>query len=174
MNRRIPPPSPPQYPRPSNPPPSRNQNLPRWLNVRQGRRQAKGRELSCLNQSTKGSLLQIRHPPKSATQIRGSLRCLRTPTGWTSPPTHPPQDRVQIKTRITEEPRISPVSAKLLHPRCILRPASPQCHEWPREPLRSVSDKTASPTIPFLLGLIPRLAGARSASVFSTVGYALR
>ena len=70
MNRRIPPPSPPQYPRPSNPPPSRNQNLPRWLNVRQGRRLARERELSCLNQSTKDSLLQIRHPPKRHANLR--------------------------------------------------------------------------------------------------------
>ena len=46
--------------------------------------------------------------------------------------------------------------------------------EWPRETLRSVFDKTAPPTDRFLLGLIPLLAGARSANVFSNVGCALR
>ncbi|PAZ00283.1 MAG: hypothetical protein CAK90_06545 [Spartobacteria bacterium AMD-G4] len=66
------------------------------------------------------------------------------------------------------------VSAKLLHPRCISVRLRRNGHEWPREPLRSVSDKTAPPTEKFLLGLIPRLAGTRSANVFSTVGYALR
>jgi hypothetical protein len=42
------------------------------------------------------------------------------------------------------------------------------------ENLRFVSDKTAPPTKIFLLGLIPLLAGARSANVFSTVVSALR
>ena len=34
------------------------------------------------------------------------------------------------------------MSAKLLHPRCILRPASPQCHEWRNEPLRCAESST--------------------------------
>lgn len=79
----------------------------------------------------------------------------------------PPRKHENTRVRIKEVALgFCRVSAKLLHPRCILRPASPQCHEWPREPLRSVSDKTATPTHHFLLGLIPRLAGARSALFF--------
>jgi hypothetical protein len=71
-------------------------------------------------------------------KIREPWRCLRTPTGWTSPPTHLREKHENPLVRI-EEVAIGfcRVSAKLLHPRCILRPASPQCHEWPREPLRS-------------------------------------
>ena len=44
---------------------------------------------------------------------------------------------------------------------------------WVHEPHRSLSDKTDPPTHHFLLRLIPFLAEARSASVFSTVGCAL-
>ena len=73
----------------------------------------------------------------SLPKIRESLGCLRTPTGWTSPPTHFRENLENPLVRIEEVAMgFSRVSAKLLHPRCILRPASPQ---WSRMAPRTAS-----------------------------------